>query len=226
MTDNFSELPYERFEKHGPSSLTDAELLAIILRTGTKGENAVALARKILDMGKAPRSGLLSLYDLDLKQLTSIPGIGMVKAVKLKCLAEISLRIHEAGLKDGLNVRKPSEVAEMYMERLRHKKNEWVLLLSIDSKGAVLRESVISSGSVNGSTASIRNIMMEALDAEAVNIILLHNHPSGDPTPSAKDRELTKKLYESCRIMEIPLLDHIIIGDKIYYSFSESGYLN
>ena len=224
MQENISELPYERFETLGPGSLTDAELIAIILRTGTKGESAVDVARKVLEMGKAPRTGLLSLFDLDLKQLSSVPGIGKVKAIKLKCLAELTLRMHEARFKSGLNIKSPSITAEFYMERLRHKKTECVMLISIDSKGLVLRESVISNGSVNRSVAPIRSIMMEALDAEAVNILLMHNHPSGDPKPSSRDVELTKKLYESGKIMEIPLLDHIIIGDNRYYSFSEAGF--
>ena len=225
MNDNNNEKPYERFVTNGASALTDAELLAIILRTGTKGSDAVDLARKILELGKYPRCGLLSLYDTDIRELETIPGIGKVKAIKIKCLAELSVRIHEARLKNGLNISRPSMVAEYYMERMRHNKNECVMLLSIDSKGLVIRESTISNGSVSRSIASVRNIFIEALDAEAVNIILLHNHPSGDPEPSDDDKKLTKKLFESCRLMEIPLLDHIIIGDNKYFSFKESGML-
>ncbi|MBR3575564.1 MAG: DNA repair protein RadC, partial [Lachnospiraceae bacterium] len=161
--------------------------------------------------------------DADVRQLEKIPGIGKVKAVKLKCLAEIALRMHETRYREGLNVRNASTIAEYYMERLRHNKNESVLLLSIDSKGQVIRESEVSKGSVNRSLAHIRSILLEALDAEAVNILLLHNHPSGDPKPSGDDRALTEKLYESCRMIEIPLIDHIIIGDNRYYSFRESG---
>ena len=219
------EMPYERFEAFGPSALTDAELLAIIIRTGTRDFNAVDIAKMILELGKYPRCGFMGLYDADIKQLERVPGIGKVKAVKLKCLAEIALRMHESRLKDGLNVRNASTVADYYMERLRHKKNESVLLLSIDSKGQVIRESEISKGSVNRSLAHIRSILIEALDAEAVNILLLHNHPSGDPEPSQDDRTLTKRLYESCRNIEIPLIDHIIIGDNRYYSFKEYGEL-
>ena len=217
------EKPYERFEAFGPSALTDAELLAIIIRTGTRGCDALEIARKVLEVGKYPRCGFMGLYDADVRQLEKIPGIGKVKAVKLKCLAEIALRMHETRYREGLNVRNASTIAEYSMERLRHNKNESVLLLSIDSKGQVIRESEVSKGSVNRSLAHIRSILLEALDAEAVNILLLHNHPSGDPKPSGDDRALTEKLYESCRMIEIPLIDHIIIGDNRYYSFRESG---
>ncbi|MBO7356351.1 MAG: DNA repair protein RadC [Lachnospiraceae bacterium] len=220
-----NEKPYERFEAFGASALTDAELLAIIIRTGTRDYDAVEIARMVLELGKYPRCGFMGLYDADISQLERIPGIGNVKAVKLKCLAEIALRMHETRLKEGLNVKNASTIAEYYMERLRHNKNENVLLLSIDSKGQVIRESEVSKGSVNRSLAHIRSIMLEALDAEAVNILLLHNHPSGDPKPSKDDRALTARLNESCRMMEIPLLDHIIIGDNRYYSFRESGEL-
>ena len=219
-------MPYERFEKLGPSSLTDPELLAIILRTGTKGSDAVDIAKKVLELGKYPRCGFLGLYDADIKQLEKIPGIGRVKAIKLKCLAEIALRMHESRYREGLNVKSALTVADYYMERLRHNKAECVMLLSLDNKGRILRESIISKGSVNRSMAPVRSILLEALSAEGVNIILLHNHPSGDPSPSSDDRALTAKLHESCRMIEIPLLDHIIIGDNKYYSFKESGELN
>lgn len=219
------EKPYERFITFGAESLTDAELLAIVLRTGTKGNDAVSLSRKVLELGKYPRTGFLGLYDTDVETLEKISGIGRVKAIKLKALAEISRRMHEAKLAEGLNISNASSVADYYMERMRHNKCEKVVLLSIDSKGKVLRESEISKGSVNRSLVSVRSIMMEALDAEAVNLILMHNHPSGDPTPSKDDNDLTKKLSESCKLMEIPLLDHIIIGDNLYYSYNESGLL-
>ncbi len=220
-----NELPYERFEKFGPSSLTDAELLAIILRTGTKGLSALDVARKVLELGKYPRCGLLSLYYSDKGQLEKIPGIGKVKAVKLKCIAELSRRIHEEKLQSGLNVRNASSVSDYYMERFRHLKTEVVMLLSLDAKGKVLAESEISRGSVNRSLVSVRSIFIEAVNSEAVNMILLHNHPSGDPAPSADDKKLTSKLFECSRLMEIPLLDHIIIGDNCYFSFSEEGLL-
>ncbi len=222
--ENIDEKPYERFDIFGAESLTDAELLAIILRTGTKGSDAVELSRKVLELGKYPRTGLLGLYDIDTSSLQKISGIGKVKAVKLKALAEISRRMHEARLAEGFNVSNASSVASYYMERMRHNKFEMVLLLSIDSKGKILRESEISRGSVNRSLVSVRSIMMEALDAEAVHLILMHNHPSGDPKPSKEDDDLTRKLSESCKLMEIPLLDHIIIGDNLYYSYNESGF--
>jgi DNA repair protein RadC len=220
------EKPYERFRALGAGALTDAELLAIILRTGTRGSDAVDISVKVLNLGKGPRQGLLALYDLGIRELMKIPGIGEVKAVKLKCLAELCTRMHEAGHKSGFCASSPASVAEFYMERLRHEKNECVLLISLDSKGRVIRESVISKGSVNRSLAPVRSILLEARDAEAVNIILLHNHPSGDPSPSGDDERLTEKLYVTCQHADLPLIDHIIIGDNTYFSFKESGFLH
>ena len=218
-----SEKPYERFEALGASALTDAELLAIILRTGTKGCDALDTARKVLELGRYPRCGLMAIIDAEIKDLEKIPGIGRVKAIKLKCISELSVRMHETRMKDGFNVKSASGVAEYYMERLRHEKSEHVLLLSLDSRGRILRESNLTKGSVNRSLAPVRSILLEALDAEAVSIILLHNHPSGDPAPSAEDETLTRRLFESAGMMEIPLLDHIIIGDNRYFSFKEAG---
>ena len=131
------EKPYERFVSLGAESLTDAELLAIILRTGTKGFDAVDISRKVLELGKYPRTGFLGIYDTDIDTLEKISGIGRVKAIKLKALAEVSRRMHEARVSEGLNVKNASSVAEYYMERMRHNKCEKVILLSIDSKGKV-----------------------------------------------------------------------------------------
>lgn len=223
---NIPSRPYERFIAKGAGALTDAELLAIILRTGIKGCDAVDLSSRVLELGKGKRRGLLALFDADISELMSIPGIGEVKAVKLKCLAELCIRMHETRLESSFRASSPGIVAEYYMERLRHEKNECVFLLSLDSKGEVIRESVIFRGGVNRCPAPVRNILLEALDAEAVNIILLHNHPSGDPQPSADDLRLTENLYSVCSQADLPLIDHIIIGDNRYYSFRESGTLH
>lgn len=218
-------LPYERFLRFGPENLTESELLAIILRTGTKEMNAEELAKKVLSLAKYPREGLLGLYDVTLDELMQIKGIGMVKAVKLKSLTELSMRISRASAKEGLLFTDSSTVADYYMEMLRHLNTECVILVCLDGKGQLIREKKLSDGSVKMSLISPREIFIEAIQCRAVNMLLIHNHPSGDPTPSRIDRELTANLKEMGDKMDIPLLDHIIIGDNRYVSFRELEYI-
>lgn len=218
-------MPYERFLRFGPESLTESELLAIVLRTGTKGKPAIKLAEEILILADKKKEGLLGLYDLTLEELKSIQGMGEVKAVKIKCLTELSSRISRTSAKKGIVVRDPVTVARYFMEQMRHNKTERVTVVCLDSKGMFIREKELSVGSVNSAVVSPREVFMEAIKAEAVNIILVHNHPSGDPTPSKSDIELTNAVSELGSMMGIPLLDHIIIGDNIYTSFKEKGLL-
>ncbi len=217
-------LPYERFLRFGAENLTESELLAIILRTGTREKNALALAEEVLSLAKYPREGLLGLYDVSLEELMQVKGIGMVKAVKLKSLTELSMRISRSCAKQGLMFTRSSTVADYFMEKLRHRETECVILVCLDGKGQMIQEKKLSDGSVKMSLISPREIFMEALQCRAVNIILVHNHPSGDPTPSRADRELTRNVKELGEKMDIPLLDHIIIGDNRYTSFKELSY--
>ena len=219
------DMPYEKFVRMGPESLTETELLAIILRTGTKDVSATKLAENVLALAKHPREGLLGLYDVTIPELMEIKGIGMVKAVKLKCLTELSMRISCASAKEGLHFQNSQSVAAYFMERLRHRPTECVYLLCLDAKGQLLEEKKISDGSVRMSLISPREIFLAALQAKAVNILLVHNHPSGDPTPSGADRELTENVREMGVKMDILLLDHIIIGDNRYTSFREQKLL-
>lgn len=220
-----SNLPYERFCALGAESLTDSELIAIILRTGTKDKSAIQLAEQVLKLGKAPREGLLGLYDVSLEQLMTIKGIGEVKAVKLKCIAALSMRIRRYAAKEGLQIQHSNTVAEYFMEQLRHRETECVMLVCLDTKGQILKETLISTGSVRMSLISPREIFIEALQHKAVNIILIHNHPSGDPTPSRQDCLLTQNLSEMGKKINVPLLDHIIIGNNRYTSFKELSLL-
>ncbi len=220
-----TDMPYEKFKELGAEALTERELLAIILRTGTKEKSALELAGEVLSLAKSPREGLLGLYDVSLEELMEIKGIGFVKAVKLKCLTELSMRISKASAKEGLVFNSPGLVAQYFMETLRHRDTECVVAVFLDAKSRMIGEKKLSDGSVRMSLISPRQIFLEALHARAVNFILVHNHPSGDPTPSKLDRELTQNLYELGEMMDILLLDHIIIGDNSYTSFKELGYL-
>ena len=212
-----AQLPYERFQQFGPENLTEAELLAVILRTGTKDTSAVELAEKVLALAKYPREGLLGLHDVSVEELTQIRGIGIVKAVKLKCIAELSNRMSRARASTGICFTRADMVAEYFMEKLRHKDTECVYLLCLDAKGQLIREKKLSDGCVNMALISPREIFLEALK--------VHNHPSGDPTPSRADRELTDNVAGAGEQMDIPLLDHIIIGDNRYTSFKEQKLL-
>lgn len=222
---NVPNKPYEKFLIYGPEHLTESELLAIILRTGTSNTSALELAEQVLGLAKSPREGLLGLYDLTLEELMQVRGIGEVKAVKLKCLTELSMRISRATARERMKCGDSGTVADYFMEQLRHKETECVILVSLDCKGQIIKESLLSSGSVRMSLISPREIFLEALHYKAVNIILVHNHPSGDPTPSECDVELTQSVKEMGDTLEIPLLDHIIIGDNRYTSFKESDLL-
>lgn len=215
------DMPYEKFLRFGAESLTESELLAIIIRTGTKDLSAQELAAKVLSLGRYPREGILGLYDVSLEELMSIKGIGPVKAVKLKCLTELSLRMSRASAKRGLVFQDPGTVARYYMEKLRHRETECVYLVCLDAKGQMIKELKLSDGSVKMSLISPREIFMAALQYKAVNVILIHNHPSGDASPSKADREITLIVKEMGEKLDIPLLDHIIIGDNRYTSFRE-----
>lgn len=222
---NSAELPYEKFINRGAGSLTDAELLAVILRTGMKNKTAVDLGNAVLNQIAGEKYGLLGLHYLSLEQLEQIPGIGEVKAVKLKCVAELAVRMAQQNAKEGLCFQKASSVAEYYMESMRHKRTECVLLLLLDMKGRLIKELLLSAGTVNASLLSTREVFLEALRYEAVNLILLHNHPSGECRPSRQDISITEQMKEAGELLDIPVLDHIIIGDHKYFSFKESGYL-
>lgn len=218
-----SEKPYEKCMQYGPEYLSDAELLAVIFRTGTKGKTSIELAQQILADGNR---NLLNLYSYDYKLLTQFPGIGKTKAVQLKCIAEISKRIAKSVRIQGLVFDKPASIAGYYMERLRHEEKEQVIVCMFDSKCRFLGDSVLTIGTANASLISPRDIFIQALRAQAISIILLHNHPSGNPRPSREDELITERIAECGRLLQIQFADHIIIGDNIYYSFREKGLLD
>lgn len=221
---NQTDLPYEKFLAYGAQNLTDAELLAIIIRTGTKGEDALGLAKKILSLN-ANHDGLLQLQHIHLEQLKSVRGIGEVKAVRIKCVAELSNRIAACRMRERVDFSRPELVAAYYMEQMRHLENEQVRMLLLDNRCRLILDLVLSTGTVNFSVLSPRDIFIRALEHRAVYIMLLHNHPSGDPKPSGEDFTMTAKIKAAGSFLQIPLLDHIIIGDGRYVSFLEEKLL-
>ncbi len=216
--------PYEKFLKHGAASLTDAELLAIIIRTGTRNASALSIAKQLLDRFEQNRQ-LNSLHHITMQELMEIDGIGEVKAVKIKCIAELSTRMAKQHAAQTLDFRTPSSIADYYMEQLRHEEVEKVLLLLLDTKLHLMEEYLLSKGTVNASLLSTREVFRHALRAGACKIVLLHNHPSGNCNPSMEDLSITKKIIEAGKLMEIPLLDHLIVGDGCYLSLKEHGYI-
>lgn len=216
--------PYEKCLAYGPEALSDYELLAVIIRTGSKGESSIKLAEKILGLANSSE-GLLGLMHLSMEELMSVKGVGMVKAVQMKCVMELSRRISKASARTGLNFSDPSSIAEYYMEDLRHKEREQLILVMMNTKNRLIRDMVMTTGTVNASLVSVREIFMEALKCGAVYIVLVHNHPSGDPSPSRDDIINTKRIKEAGELMGITLLDHIIIGDHKYISLRQRGIL-
>lgn len=178
----------------------------------------------MLNLARYPREGLLGLYEVTLDELQGIRGIGEVKAVKLKSLAELSMRMSAAKAAEGINFTSSGQVAAYFMEKLRHRETECVILVCMDAKGQMICERKLSEGSVNMSLISSREIFLTALESRAVSIILVHNHPSGDPNPSEADKGLTSQVRDAGEQMGIPLLDHIVIGDNRYVSFREADW--
>ena len=216
--------PYERCIRYGAENLSNRDLLAVLLRTGARGRNVLELAGDLLNLipGKQNFTGLRRLT---LEELSEIKGIGKVKAVQLKCVLELARRMAREEAEAGLCFKNPSAVAEYYMEDLRHREQEVMLLLMLNQKGRLLKEKYIFQGTVNKSLASPREIFLEALSSRAVQIILLHNHPSGDASPSREDMDITRRVEEAGKLLGISLTDHIIIGEHTYVSFREQNLL-
>lgn len=213
-----SERPIEKFLKNGAKSLSDAELLAVILRTGSIEKNSIQLAQQILT---GRQNNLLNLYQMTLEELLEIPGIGKVKAVQLKVAAELSRRIAMTEKSTNVQMANPKTVADYYMEQMRHLSGEQFRAAFFDAKCRFLGDTVISEGSVSETTVSVRDLFKCTLNYNAVTMILIHNHPSGDPTPSRQDLVFTRRIREISESLGIKVSDHIIIGDHRYFSFAE-----
>lgn len=219
-----SERPYEKCERFGPEALSDAELLAVIIRSGTKKERAVDLAVRVLNRPGA-KKGLSALFYYSRQELQKIKGIGKVKAIQLCCVAELAKRMHTTADAEKELFSSPGSIANAYMERMRHCRTEEIILLMLDTKGRKIADEVISKGTVNMAVLEPREVLCTALRYEAVFLILLHNHPSGVPTPSDADITVTRRLAKACEITGIELRDHIVIGDNCYLSMAEKGFL-
>ncbi len=211
--------PQEKLLKYGAGSLSNSELIAVILRTGTREENVVMLSQRILKEGG---KGLRNIAEGSLEKFKSYKGISDAKAAKLMALAEISKRMSTLKI-EKLKISSPDDAAVMMMEEMRYYQKEYFKIMLLDTKNNVKKVSEISVGSLNSSIVHPREVFYEAVVNLASSIILVHNHPSGDCEPSHEDIVLTNRLDESGKILGIRVLDHIIIGDGVYFSFKEEG---
>ena len=217
------ERPYEKCESRGAESLSDAELLAVLLRTGTRGENALELSKRILY--HTGDHGILSIHQFSRERLMQIKGVGRVKAIQISCISELAKRLARTSAQDLLCFQNPDTIAKYYMEDLRHEKQEHMKLLMLNTKSKLIGETEISKGTVNASLITPRELFIEALQKNAVSIIIMHNNPSGDPTPSREDQLTTRRIKEAGALIGIDLLDHIIIGNNCFISFRKEGLL-
>jgi DNA repair protein RadC len=203
----------------GSDSLSNAELLAILLRTGSSGQSVIGLAEHLL----ARFGGLRSLMEADIQELVAIPGMGPAKAVQLQAAIEVGRRIARLSREPAATIRSPQDVADLLMDRLRFEKKEHFIVIHLDTKNQVIGEEVASIGSLDSSIVHPREIFKSALKKSSASIICVHNHPSGDPTPSREDILVTKRLFEVGQLMGIEVLDHVIIGEHRFTSLKEKG---
>jgi len=205
--------PRERFLKAGASSVSDAELLAIILQTGTKDENAIDISNRLIS-----KYGLDKLSELSLNELQEIKGIGPAKAMQIMALFEFNKR-HAISKRDDKPIKCAKDVYEYALPLLSGKDKEHFMILHLDSKSRVIKDEIISIGTLNASLVHPREVFKSAIKESANAIVLVHNHPSGDYTPSQEDKEITERLFEAGEVLNIKVLDHVIIGKDGYWSF-------
>ena len=218
-----TERPYEKALHYGVQVLSDAELLAVILRTGTREKTSIELAHEILNLSEV-YPGLLGLYHASQPELTGLDGIGTVKSLELLCVAEIAKRMSRLCRVTGNRFHSPKEVAAYYMEHMRALETEHFYVALFDVAGRMLKSEDLFHGTIDSAMVSPREALRLALNYDAYAMVVLHNHPTGDPTPSDSDDETTIRFDEACRQIGILFYDHIVIGDNAYVSYLESGF--
>lgn len=214
-----SERPYEKMEMYGESVLSNAELLAIIIKSGTKEESSVALAQKILSLGKEYSKDTLSfLQDITIEELTKINGIGKVKALQIKAVCELAKRISRPIDNQKIKIKSPQDIVNLVMDELKLEKREIVKVVILNSQNVIIKIQTIALGKTNSVNIDTKDIFTEAIKRGLNKIILLHNHPSGNSIPSKQDIDFTQRIEEAGNLLNIQLLDHIIIGYNEYTS--------
>lgn len=218
-----SERPYEKLQMYGESVLSNSELLAIIIKTGTKDETAVQLAQKVLALNKTNIDNLRFLQEISIEELMNIKGIGKVKAIELKAMCEIAKRMSRPIKSKKIVIKSPQDVANLLLEELRYEKREILKVIILNTKNVVQKISNVAIGGASSIQIEPKDILHEAVKMGMDKIIVVHNHPSGNPTPSDSDIEITYRLEKCANLLGIKLLDHIVIGDGTFKSiFSEN----
>lgn len=217
-----NERPYERLQKYGAHILSNAELLAIIIKTGTRTETSVEVAQRLLKMDEEG-IGLGFLNHVSLEELKRIKGIGKVKAIQIKALMELAKRISASRKANKIVIKSPKDVSSLLMEEMRCLRQEELREILLNSKNCVIRTCTVAVGGLNTSAVEVREVFKEPIRSGCASIILVHNHPSGDPEPSKEDVLFTKRIFEGGEILGIKVLDHIIIGDGNYISMKEKN---
>ena len=216
-----TERPRERLLAQGPQVLTDAQLLAILLRVGRHGASAVHVGMEILDR----LGGMAGLAQCGIEELCAIPGVGEAKAAQLKAALELGKRALAGPLTKGTKITSSRDLFNHYHPALRDLRHEIFKVVLLDAKHAILRDATVSTGSLTLSIVHPREVFTLAVKESAAAVIFLHNHPSGDPTPSQEDRVLTARLVSAGDVLGIRVLDHLDVGDGRYVSFADQGWL-
>jgi len=210
-----SSKPRERFVKYGPETLSDAELFAIILRTGTKSENVIDMSNRLI-----AQYGLDKLFECSLKEIQEIKGIGPAKAMQILTIAEIQKRINQSK-KPVKKISRAEDVFNYFYERLKDEKQENFYILLLNNQNNIIKEELISKGILDASIIHPREVFKPAIKNSAAKIILVHNHPSGNPEPSQEDLDITKQLIKIGEELGIKVLDSVIVGDGRWWGWGE-----
>jgi DNA repair protein RadC len=211
--------PRERLERLGAEALSDTELVALLLRTGSRGAGALALAAELL----VRHGGLPGLARAAERDLRGATGVGPAKSAALAAAVEVGRRLAARRLRAGLAIRGPADVYRHFHPTLRFASHERFLVVLLDGRHRVLRQELVSQGTLTASLVHPREVFRPALREAAAALILVHNHPSGDPTPSREDREVTERLRKAGEILGVPVLDHVVVAERGYHSLREDG---
>lgn len=214
--------PREKLLSAGAENLSNSELLAILIHNGTRQKTAVDLAKEVLKLGK---DNLIELGKLSVKELMKIKGIGEAKAITIVAALELGRRRQASAALEKTTIKTSSDIALYLQTKLKDHRHEVFAILFLNRANKVNHFEIISEGGITGTVADPRVILRKALEQDAVNIILCHNHPSGSLKPSRADEELTQKIKEAARFLDIAVLDHLIVSDRGYYSFADEGLL-
>ena len=214
------EKPREKLLREGSDRLSTTEILAILINSGTKEISALEIAAQLLSMDKR---GVRFLAECSPEELGRIKGMGQAKICTVLAAVELGKRIAAAPVRDRNLIRSSSDIEDLFMEKMRYYKKEHFVSLMINAKGEIIEETEVSIGDLCSSSTHPREVFVDAVKRSAGSVVFLHNHPSGDPSPSDTDIQTTKRLIEAGTILGIPVLDHIIIGDGIYVSMKAMG---